>query len=99
MDSVRCSEFRCNCGRTMLLPIDTLWQLMPNRDLRPTKPLLIALACPACHRLATYRWGSEGTNPRPDNALQCVKPPVEEWHYEKWLRCNEATCESRLPLL
>lgn len=87
------------CGTAMSLHADTLWRLVTSRDRELRGAVPLGLACPQCSRLGTYQSGHSDNNAFPVSAQRWEKSRPEEWDLVGWLKCEEAICELRLPLL
>jgi hypothetical protein len=87
------------CATAMSLHADTLWRLITRRDREPREAVPMGLACPQCARLGTYQSGQSDINPFPIGIQRWEEGRPEEWDLVGWLKCEEASCEFRLPLL
>jgi hypothetical protein len=92
--------WRCPwCGATLSPHAETLRRLITSRDSEPREAVPLALACPQCFRLGTYQAGHSDSNPFPIGAQRLEEPKAAQWDLVGWLKCIDATCELRLPLL
>jgi hypothetical protein len=87
------------CGAALSPHADTLGRLIASRNCEPRGAVPLALACRQCFRLGTYQAGHSDSNPFPIGPQRLEEPKPEGWDLVGWLKCTEAICELRLPLL
>jgi hypothetical protein len=100
-DTILCRFFLCRnpeCGKPLRLPLETLLWLTANPADPSIRASAIAVLCHHCTRINSYSL-LQNSSDRVD-ADQFVSPDRSAGiNLLKWLRCDEETCKSRLPLI
>jgi len=100
-NSVLCRVFRCKnpaCEMLMLLPLDKLLRLSVHPADPSTCAPAVVLLCHRCKQITTY--SAQGDSSDRFGVDQTVSQDrTEAMDRLAWLRCEEETCEIRLPLI
>ena len=82
----------------MQLPLDTLLQLIAD-PADPSKDVLaIAVLCHRCSQIETYSLAADSSDRAAEDRLVGLDR-TEGMNLLKWLQCDEATCQSHIPLI
>lgn len=93
-------RFHCKkCRRPILLPVETFGQPFQGQEEIPTDAPLVAFADYRCKHVDTYALKDIGPLPSGAEGTAILAPRDEDQGIADMLKCVDADCEVRLPLV